>query len=257
MASPLPITGPWPGRRSSCWRTSAPAARGNLGGAVGGPGVHHQNLVHEPAEPEYPPDDGAHRVGHLACGQHDGERRPLALDQLLEREVGVVEGARHAARTMANRWPRPAQRCPGRRCWSAARASSWWRARRERAPGRAHRARARAAASRPAATALARRGCGALYAHQADALASALRGPHDRDHRHRQRQVAGIQPAGAGHAVPRPLRARALPLPDQGAGPGPGAGAARAGAAPRCDPRSTTATRRSEERARHPRSAPT
>ena len=113
------------------------------------------------------------------AGSTTRQRRPLALEQQLEREVGVVEGARHGARTMANRWPRPARRRPGSRSSSAARASSWWRARAS-AP--------RTRCSSPCPTSSTRRcarrwpapASNALYAHQADALDAALEGPHDR-----------------------------------------------------------------------------
>ena len=127
-------------------------------------------------------------------------------------------------------WPSPASRCPGSRFSTAARARSWSRGRRS-----APRTRSPSRCRRPCIPSCARRSIApastALYAHQADALASAYEGAHDRHHGHGERQVAGVQPAGARHAQPRPLGARALPLPHQGAGAGPGARAARAEAA--------------------------
>ena len=70
---------------------------------------------------------------------------------------------------------------------------------------------------------LAAAGIESLWAHQADTLEAARRGPRDRDHGHRERQVARLQPAGARHARERRGGARLLPLPDEGARAGPGA----------------------------------
>ena len=160
IASPLPRTGPSSGSSSACRRTSAPARRATS--AVPSSESASITSTWSTSSPrrEDPLHDRADGVGHLARGQHHRQRGPLALEQQLQRELGVFEGADHAARTMANRCPSPANRCPGSRFSTAARARSWWPGRRSaprtRSPSRSPRASIPSCARRSIAPASAR-----------------------------------------------------------------------------------------------------
>ena len=93
IASPLPRAGPKAGRRSSSAWTSAPGARGTLGGAVARRAVDDDDLVDEPGLGERHDggrEDAADRLRAVAGREDDGDRRPaLALAQ---RQPGI-EGA--------------------------------------------------------------------------------------------------------------------------------------------------------------------
>ena len=73
------------GSRSASWCTSAPRARGHLGGAVGRGGVDHQHLVDQRVKAERAAPRSAHGVGHLARGKHHRDRLLLRFGQPLER----------------------------------------------------------------------------------------------------------------------------------------------------------------------------
>ncbi len=199
---------------------------GDLGGPVGGLRVDHEHLVDQPVEREQALHDRPDRVGHGARGQHHRDRLALALEQQLERELRVMEGADQGARTMASRGPCPDALSVGSRARERGRGRGRRGGARDRAGGR-HDAAAGGPPPRPRRLARGGRDRGALVAPGGRARGRTAR-PRDRHDRHRERQVARLQPAGAGHARGRSVGARVLPLPDQGARPGPGAQAERA-----------------------------
>ena len=221
MASPLPSTGPSSGSSSASWCTSAPSARGDLGGAVPRGRVHHQHLVDQAARPSRRSTIGPTVSATSRVGQHHRDRLPLALEQQLEREVGVVEGADQAARTMASRG-RPHADLP----WEAVLETGRGRGAASRPPASG----AQAGAPTPVPDDLHPALLEALAAGIEHALVAPGRRARGRPPRATRssppaRPAASRSPSTCRCSTrsPRPVRARALPLPDQGARPGPGA----------------------------------
>ena len=92
---------------SDSWRTSAPAAAATSAVPSFEAASTTSTWSISPPSDRQPLDDRADRVRHLARGQHDRHRLALAFAQQLERELRVMEGADHRARTMASREPGP------------------------------------------------------------------------------------------------------------------------------------------------------